>query len=428
MKKGLKFWIYLAAAATGLAAAGSAWAQELLGVRFGPNGDETRIVFDIAGAPTYSLSGAEVGNGRLVIDFDDLSVSKADQTYRAGQGHIARYGFAARSGGGARATLDFKKTAKIKQTFILEPKGAVKKHRLVIDLQTADKQGFLASLPAQYPDLGAVIERATAESSHPDAVFPPSPTQKEVALPPAHTPAEKHVIVVDAGHGGADPGAQGQSGTFEKNVTLAAALELKRILEKRGRYEVVLTRASDVTIRPEKREPLARKAGADLFISLHADALAQKQKAVRGGSVYTLSNKGTERSAKLAKASGNFVIYDLDAAEYGEEVSDILFDVAQNETNSASSNLAETLIENLAGKTPLLGRTHRTGDLRVLLAPDVPAVLFEMAFISNAKDEANLNSPVWRKRTMAAVADSIDQYFAEYGEQRFAANRAGGAR
>jgi len=428
MKKGLKFWIYLAAAASGLAATGSAWAEELLGVRFGPNGDETRIVFDISGAPAYSLSGLETGEGRLIVDFAGLSVGKADLSYRPGKGHIARYGFAARIGGGARATLDFKKTARIKEAFVLEPKGAVKKHRLVIDLQSADKIAFFASLPAQYPDLTPVIERATAAPSEPDTVFPPSPTQKEVALPPAQTPAEKYVIVVDAGHGGADPGAQGQSGTFEKNVTLAAALELKRVLEKSGRYEVVLTRASDVTIRPEKREPLARKAGADLFISLHADALAQKQKAVRGGSVYTLSSKGTERSAKLAKASGNFVIYDLDAAEYGEEVSDILFDVAQDETNSASSNLAETLIENLAGKTPLLGRTHRTGDLRVLLAPDVPAVLFEMAFISNAKDEANLNSPVWRKRTMTAVADSIDQYFDEYGEQRFASNRAGGAK
>ncbi|NOX82029.1 MAG: N-acetylmuramoyl-L-alanine amidase [Alphaproteobacteria bacterium] len=417
-----KIWIGLAVAASGLAATGGAWAEELLGVRFGPNGDATRVVFDIAGAPVYSISGVETGEGRLIVDFAGLSVSTADLHYRPGKGHIARYGFAGRSDGGVRAMFDFKKTARINKIFVLEPKDGVKQYRLVIDLQTADKQGFIASLPAQYPDLTAVIEQATAT---PPEVLP-TPSQKEVALPPQQDLViEKRVVVIDAGHGGSDPGAQGQSGTYEKNVTLAAALELAAILKKRGNYEVVLTRNKDAKIKPDKREALARNAGANLFVSLHADAIAAR--AVRGGSVYTLSTDGTARSAKLAKAEGDYNVYDLDVAAYGEEVGGIMFDLAQGATHTGSSRFAEKLLENLAGKTPLLGRSHRTGDLRVLLAPDVPAVLFEMAFISNAKDEANLNSPVWRKRTMTAVADSIDQYFEEYGEQRFAANSAGGA-
>ncbi len=417
-----KIWIGLAVAAASLAATGGAWAEELLGVRFGPNGDATRVVFDIAGAPVYSISGVETGEGRLIVDFAGLSVSTADLRYRPGKGHIARYGFAGRSDGGVRAMFDFKKTARINKIFVLEPKDGVKKYRLVIDLQTADKQGFIASLPAQYPDLTAVIEQATATT--PEVL--PTPSQKEVSLPPQQDPATvKLVVVIDPGHGGADPGAQGQSGTYEKNVTLAAALELAAILKKRGRYEVVMTRNKDAKIKPDKREALARNAGANLFVSLHADAIAAR--AVRGGSVYTLSTDGTARSAKLAKAEGDYNVYDLDVAAYGEEVGGIMFDLAQGATHTGSSRFAEKLLENLAGKTPLLGRSHRTGDLRVLLAPDVPAVLFEMAFISNAKDEANLNSPVWRKRTMKAVADSIDQYFEEYGEQRFAANSAGGA-
>ncbi len=417
-----KIWIGLAVAALSLATTGGAWAEELLGVRFGPYGDATRVVFYIAGAPVYSISGVETGEGRLIVDFAGLSVSTADLSYRPGKGHIARYGFAGRSDGGVRAMFDFKKTARISKTFVLEPKDGVKQYRLVIDLQTADKQGFIASLPAQYPDLTAVIEQATAAT--PEVL--PTPTQKEVALPPQQGPViEKRVVVIDPGHGGADPGAQGQSGTFEKNVTLAAALELAAILKKRGNYEVVLTRNKDAKIKPDKREALARNAGANLFVSLHADAIAAR--AVRGGSVYTLSTDGTARSAKLAKAEGNYNVYDLDVAAYGEEVGGIMFDLAQVATHTGSSRFAEKLLENLAGKTPLLGRSHRTGDLRVLLAPDVPAVLFEMAFISNAKDEANLNSPVWRKRTMTAVADTIDQYFEEYDEQRFAANSAGGA-
>ena len=153
---------------------------------------------------------------------------------------------------------------------------------------------------------------------------------------------------------------------------------------------------------------------------------------MRGASVYTLSEEGSERSAKLAKAEGNYHVYDLDTAEYsakyGEAVGSILLDKAQDETSTASSHFAQTLIKHLNGKTPLLNRSHRKGDLRVLLAPDVPAVLLEMAFISNAKDEANLNSPVWRRRTMTAVADAIDAYFEEHGDRKFAQSKAAGAK
>jgi N-acetylmuramoyl-L-alanine amidase len=113
--------------------------------------------------------------------------------------------------------------------------------------------------------------------------------------------------------------------------------------------------------------------------------------------------------------------------EYDNVVGDILLDKAQKETLTNSSKFAELLIENLTGKTPMLNRSHRKEDLRVLLAADVPAVLLEMAFISNAKDEANLNSPVWRNRAMTAVADSIDRYFEEQTPQRHAAARAGGS-
>ena len=407
------------------AVAGPLEAAQLLGVRFGPKGDVTRVVFDLKGAPDYAIYGDDSGNGRLIIDFSDLSLSPADQAYRPGQGHIGRYGFAAAGEEGARAVLDFNKTAKIKEVFVLEPAGAVTKHRLVVDLETADMAAFLASLPSRYPDLTAVIEQATAPApataEPPAATIPPSPTQKEVAAPPP----ERLTVVIDPGHGGADPGAQGQSGTLEKNVNLAAALLLAEILEKRGRYKIVLTRTGDTRIRPDARETLARNAGADLFISLHADAIAQRE--LRGASVYTLSEQGSERSARIAKEEGDYVFYDLDASSYGEDVGGILLKKAQDKTNTASSLFAEALIENLSGKTPLLNRTHRTGDLRVLLAPDVPAVLLEMAFISNAKDEANLNSPVWRARAMKAVADSIDAYFEEYGDRRYASNRAGGA-
>ncbi len=406
----------------------SAHAADLLGVRFGPNGEKTRIVFDLSGNLAYTVSGDATSNGRLLIDFADLNVKTADRDFRAGNGHIARYGFADGPGTNLRAVFELEKTAKIKEVFMIAPTGGVTKHRLVVDLETSNKADFLASLPNPYPDLTAVIEQATSGpmSTRTAAVavgVPPSPSKKNNSDNPP-MPAAKRVIVIDAGHGGVDPGSQGQSGTQEKTVTLAAALELAAILKKSGQYEIILTRDDDNKIKPDEREVLARDANADLFISLHADAISKP--AVRGASVYTLSKKGSARSAALAKSDGD--PYGLNLEQYDGIVSDIMIDIAQDETLNASSQFAELLIEKLSGKTPMLNRSHRTGNLRVLLAPDVPAVLLEMAFISNVKDESNLKSKVWRKRTMGAVADAIDEYFKVYQSRKVASNRAGGAR
>lgn len=422
MSSALKFLIAIFLAAVFSASFG-ARAADLLEVRFGPGSSETRVVFDLDGGADFAVSGDNSGQGRIFIDFSELVVAREDKAFKPGKGHVLKYGFANTSQGRTRAVLELKKTAKIKEVFMIPPGNGVSKHRLVIDLQAADKSAFLSSLPAvSYPDLTSVIKKATAESA-PSIAIPPAPRRKEVAIPP---PSTRKIVVIDPGHGGVDPGAQGQRGTFEKTVNLAAALELERILNKRGRYKVVMTRRGDTTIRPDRREALARDAGADLFISIHADAIAQR--AIRGASVYTLSEQGSARSESLARSQGNFHVYNLDLDEYDEVVSDILFDKAQDSTNTASSKFARKLVGNLTGEVPMLNRSHRTANFRVLLAPDVPAVLLEMAFISNLKDEKNLNSAAWRKKVMIAVADSIDEYFEARAEPRRVANRAGGAR
>jgi len=402
-----------------------AHSAELKSVRFGPEPAKTRIVFDIAGAPDYTLSGDETGNGRLFVDFKKISIPSSALAVQPAAGHVANYQFIAQNGGAMRAVLTFKKTAKIAEHFIIEPSAKVKNHRLVIDLAAGDMAAFMDSIPAQYPDLASVIEEATTPGV--TEATPPAP---QVAPPPP----PKRVIVVDAGHGGRDPGAIGSGGTYEKTVTMAAALQLKEVLEKTGRYDVVLTRESDKDPRMKRRqaeelarrETLARDANAALFISLHADALADKD--VRGASVYTLSDKGTERATKLAKSEGNYTVYQLDTREFENEafVGDMLFDIATDKTNSASSRFAQNLLDALSGKTKMLNRSHRKADLRVLLAPDVPAVLLEMAYMSNAKDEANLKSKAWRAKIMAAVADAIDAYFEDNPQQYAQTGGAGG--
>ena len=239
--KNCGFW-GLRALAVGFCLLAGAQAAELLDVRFGPSPEKTRVVFDLQGAANYTISGDGTGAGRLLVDFDSLILAPGDRNFKPGKGHILRYGFAESRPSGARAVLEFKRTAKIDKVFMLEPGGGVTKHRLVVDLLTADKSAFLASLPQRYPDLAAVIEKATADPAQPVLVPPPTPTQKEVRATPAPV---LQTIVIDAGHGGRDPGSQGQSGTYEKTVTLAAALTLSEMLKKTGRYKVVMIREDD---------------------------------------------------------------------------------------------------------------------------------------------------------------------------------------
>ncbi len=399
----------LVAAMLNLSSTGQAFAAELLTLRFGPSANKTRIVFDLDGDTKWRVSGDEEGLGRLIVDFDTLSVGAEGLKDLPGEGHIALYRYAPSGRMSARFVLELRKTAKIDKAFMLPPSGEIKKHRLVIDLITADKKAFVASLPNPFQGLAAVIEDATspAERAELSPEVKPKPAKRSVTIAAQHRP----VVVIDAGHGGGDPGAHGQKGANEKDITLAAALELAELLKASQRYQVVLTRESDAKLALEKRSEIARKAKADLFISIHADANSNPD--VHGSSVYTLSDKGTKRSAREALSKGDYQFFNIKIADKEPEVSGILFDLAQRDTMTESSKFSEFLIQNLSGVTPLLNNSHRTADYRVLLAPDVPAVLLELAFISNKKDEKNLTSAKWRNRSLTAVAGAIDLYFAD---------------
>ena len=217
----------------------------------------------------------------------------------------------------------------------------------------------------------------------------------------------KPVIVIDAGHGGHDPGALGTKGLREKNVTLQAALELKNQLLATGRYKVVLTRGNDRYIEHDNRLRIARANGADLFISLHADATAGKT--ARGASVYTLADRAKNRSKKIVN-SQNWIM-DVNLSQQTDKVGDILVDLAQRNTASKSTEFADILISKLGTSSKLLRNTHRRAGYYVLLAPDVPAVLLELGFISNPQDEILLKSAQHRQKLMRSVVSAINQYF-----------------
>jgi N-acetylmuramoyl-L-alanine amidase len=343
-------------------------------VRVGGSAAETRIVLDLDSTVSGKVSTETPASGRLVVALPGVNVDKPLQGGRYG---LIKGWMLDESGGAARLRIDLAGEAAIKRRFLLPPADGIAHYRYVIDLAAAKPSAATAQLTSR-------------------------PTQVRAA--PLRL---KKVVVIDAGHGGKDPGARGQR-LVEKDVTLAAAEALKARLERDGRYKVVLTRSSDQYVALENRVQIARRADADLFISLHADAGTED--GLRGASVYTLSDKAAHRSAKFVNKEDWFI--SASASGYSG-VRDILLDLTQRATKNRSAAFAEVLLDGIDDHTPLLRRSHREAGLAVLLAPDVPAVLLEMGFLTNPKDEANLGSKAHRTRLMNAVGDTIDAYFTE---------------
>ena len=219
-------------------------------------------------------------------------------------------------------------------------------------------------------------------------------------------------MVIDAGHGGVDPGAIGVRGTLEKNVTLAAARELRRQLEATGRYRVVMTRSDDTFLRLRERVNVARTNGAELFISLHADSHPNPN--TRGLSVYTLSATASDKeAAALAQRENKAdLIAGVNLSAESREVVDILIDLAQRETMNLSAHYAGMLVDNLREAVTLLPKTHRFAGFAVLKAPDIPSVLVELGYMSNREEERLLRDPDYRRRLMGAIVRATDAYFA----------------
>ena len=358
-------------------AQGPAPAAGVQKVRFGGDRNETRIVIDLDRAATGKLLADGATDRRVVIGLPN--VTTAGDLQGSGQGLVERWAID-EAAGGARLRLDLKANAEVRRRFLLPPGDGASAYRYVIDLKSTDTPGSVQA-PAMKPTLVSAPVRASA-----------------LRL--------KKVIVIDAGHGGKDPGSAGAN-TAEKDVTLAAAKALKAKLEKSGRYTVVMTRQSDTFVPLESRVQIARRADADLFISLHADS--GPDATTRGASVYTLSEKGTERVARVLEKDDWLMKANLPGRD--RAVSQILLDLSQRATKNRSAAFAETLLQSVGEETTLLRRSHRDAGFIVLLAPDVPAVLLEMGFITNVDDEQLLKTSAGRDRLMDAVAGSIESYF-----------------
>ncbi|MHA1568938.1 MAG: N-acetylmuramoyl-L-alanine amidase family protein, partial [Alphaproteobacteria bacterium] len=241
-------------------------------------------------------------------------------------------------------------------------------------------------------------------------VAAPAPAEPP-PVKPARRADQRPLIAIDAGHGGVDPGAIGSRGTYEKKITLAFARELKRQLDATGRFRATLTRERDIFVRLRGRIAIARRAGADLFISLHADSLGSRRP--RGASVYTLSNKASDKEAAAlaAKENKSDLIAGVDLTHENPVVANILIDLAQRETMNQSARFAKTLIREMGRDMRLMRNTHRFAGFAVLKAPDVPSVLIELGYLSNPTEEKLLNSAAYRKKATGAIVRAIKARF-----------------
>ena len=226
----------------------------------------------------------------------------------------------------------------------------------------------------------------------------------------ARSRAALPLIVLDPGHGGADPGAIGPAGTAEKRITLPLALELKRLLEAGGRCRVAMTRTRDVFVPLARRVELAREREAALLLSIHADAMPAGQgNSLRGASVYTLAETATDplaaalaRRENLADRAGG-----LRLPSVPPEVQRILLSLMRQETRAGSERLARLAINALDGDVPLLSQPLRRAQFVVLKAPDVPSALVECGFLSNPAEEALLRRTEHRARIASALAEAV---------------------
>lgn len=263
------------------------------------------------------------------------------------------------------------------------------------------------------PGFRLIVElRAASEADFEAALRDRLGGSEGAAQAGAATPAreERFTVALDPGHGGADGGARGVNGTAEKTITLIFALELAEKLKERGDFEVVLTRDSDEFLRLDERVQIAQRHDADLFVSIHADAISVR--GVRGATVYTVSDEASDAEAAATAARENLSDQIAGQAEDRDkdEVEDILVDLIRRETHSFSIRFARNLIGELSQTTRMVTNPHRYAGFRVLRAPDIPSVLLELGYLSNSSDEEQMRDADWRAEAAEAVISAIELF------------------
>ena len=348
-----------------------------LRVRVAP--DYTRLVFDATATPAHKVF-LLTNPYRLVIDFKNTRLKQPLAQPPATHALFSRFRSAVKNKRDLRVVIDLKKEVK-PTSFTLKANG-IYGNRLVVDLY--QKQ------PTRVVKV----------------------TKKQFKRPVPAARMGEIVIAIDAGHGGEDPGAHGLRGTREKDVVLAISKKLARLIHNFPGMRAVMVRKGDYYVGLRKRMEIARKAKADLFVSIHADAVRNRR--VKGASVYTLSRHGASSEAArwLAKSeNGSDLVGGVSLGGKGNILASVLLDLSQSATQDASKIVAENILKNIRGLGRLHQRSVQKAGFMVLKSPDIPSVLVETAFISNPSEEKKLRSRYYQDKLAKAVFNGIVDYF-----------------
>jgi len=363
-------------------------------IRVAKHADHTRLVIDISQKVEVSVFTL-ADPYRVVIDFPEVGWRIDPATARQNAGLMKGFRYGLFRPGRSRMVIDLNGPASLANKFLLPPEGQ-RRYRLVLDLVPTDRASYLKT--AGWPEASALEAPSVLEEPQ------VNPTLEK----PRHV---KRAIVIDPGHGGVDPGATGVSGVQEKDLVLTVASSLRDALLRTGRYRVVMTRDTDVFLSLKARVAAGRREKADLFISIHADSAPNAE--ARGASVYTLSEKASDREAEALARSENQsdVIAGVDLTNESDIVTSILIDLAQRETKNSSVKFAQALVPELHQVGGVTLKSHRFAGFRVLKAPDVPSVLIELGYLSSAQDESEMKTRRWRANMAAAITRAVDAYF-----------------
>jgi N-acetylmuramoyl-L-alanine amidase len=394
------------AGATGASAAPAESAVIASDVRVGGDDNQTRFIVDLS--RKIDIRAFTLANPyRVIVDMPQVNFQFPAQTGERGRGLVKAFRYGLVLPGASRMVLDLTVPVRVEKAFVIDAAEG-QPARLVLDLMKVDRETFLRAV--------------SVDNRLPRASEPVHKNEREPANKSGGDP--RPIIVIDPGHGGIDTGTRGPNGEMEKSLVLDFGLMLRDKIEKTGKYRVVMTRSDDTFVALADRVRLARARQAQLFISVHCDALARGDGEAQGATIYTLSDNASDsEAARLADEENRAdVIAGVDLSAEPDQIADILIDLAQRETKTFSAQFARTLVTELKATVRLHKHPLKSAGFRVLKAPDVPSVLVELGFVSNSQDLKLLTSDTWRTRAGDSVVHAIDTFFTT----RFAGAAANG--
>ena len=394
-----------------------ACAAEVSAVRAHRTATSTRLVFDVS-APLQYVVRSMTQPQRLVVDFNNAKARRLLSTNLTGTGikHIRQF---MQSDIGLRVVIELAAASRVESRLLAPSKGAGYQLELILD-----KDGALGSRsvraghplpmrPASAPVASRAMTPARVGTNQPKPISVAQPGVAKVvtaATAPtlrAQVPREL-VVAIDAGHGGQDVGAVGPSGAYEKDIVLAVARELAGLIERQPGMRAAMTRDGDFFLPLRTRMDRARAKRADLFISIHADAVNNRR--VQGSSVYVLSQRGaSSEAAKWLAANENAadLVGGVSLDDKDRMLKSVLLDLSQTASLDASTELASAVLGGLRS----VGRVHQRrvqhAGFMVLKSPDIPSILVETAFISNPTEEKRLRSAAYRQKLARSIFNGI---------------------